>query len=423
MIFAFGMAAKAEIIPAEQSVKKHVAAIHINNELSFLERKMSNALLWNAYEDLLKKDVHRIKVGDLAEIVGFDSNDRHTLKRAIKKLMQTVLEWNIIDERGREKEWEACSMLEYTKIKGAYCYYSYSSPLRRKFYNPEMYERINLSIQRKLSSGYALALYENCLRYRRVGNTGWIDLKVFRKLMGVSPNEYSDFRRLNARVIKGPVQQVNESSGIILIPEYKREKRRVMAIRFKVEENPQISLFREKNAKGEPERLAEPSELRKKLALFGLSEEQVRKILGAHEAEYIEEILKIVERDFQAGKVENLPAYTLAAIKNDFRPKASSYKADLTQQKQSRKKAEAERLRRQEEQEAQQREQEVRNLQQALSSLSASQRSALETRFRKQYGADPVYQKWQDQGIEHPVVQSLFRAFAKHELGAAQKTA
>ena len=42
------------------NLKKHAAAIHCSGELSLVERKLSNILLLNAYEDLLTMDVHTI---------------------------------------------------------------------------------------------------------------------------------------------------------------------------------------------------------------------------------------------------------------------------------------------------------------------------------------------------------------------------
>lgn len=48
---------------SQQELKKHVAAVHIRNRLSLLERKVANILLLNAYEDLLTQEVHTIKVG------------------------------------------------------------------------------------------------------------------------------------------------------------------------------------------------------------------------------------------------------------------------------------------------------------------------------------------------------------------------
>ena len=151
---------------ADQNLKKHIAAIHISNRLTLTQRKASNVLLYNAYENLLTARVHHIRVKDLAEAIGFNTNNLEPLKEALKTLARTVLEWNILDENGAHEEWGATTLLAQAVIKSGYCIYAYSPDLCEKLYRPEIYALLNLSIQRKFSSGYALALYENCLRYR-----------------------------------------------------------------------------------------------------------------------------------------------------------------------------------------------------------------------------------------------------------------
>ena len=42
--------------------------------------------------------------------------------------MSLVLEWNILDDRGREG-WEAMPMLAYAAIKGGHCSYAYPERL------------------------------------------------------------------------------------------------------------------------------------------------------------------------------------------------------------------------------------------------------------------------------------------------------
>ena len=170
----------------DQQLKKHVAAIHIENRLSLLERKIANVLLFNVYPNLLTEELHKIRIKDLANILGFDSNDRDCLKTALVNLISTVFTWNIVDSKGNEKVWRARPMLMSADIECGWCIYSYHPDLREKLFNPEIFSRINLSIQAKFTSGYALALYENCLRFRRVGSTGWLELDTFRMLIGIS---------------------------------------------------------------------------------------------------------------------------------------------------------------------------------------------------------------------------------------------
>ena len=320
---------------ADQNLKKHIAAIHINNRLTLTQRKASNVLLYNAYENLLTARVHRIRVKDLAEAIGFNTHNLEPLKEALKTLARTVLEWNILDESGAHEEWGATTLLAQAVIKGGYCIYAYSPDLCEKLYRPEIYALLNLSIQRKFSSGYALALYENCLRYRRIGTTGWIGLDNLKRVLGIGETDayYQDFRKFNDKIIKPAIRQVNETSDLFLDIEYQRDHRRIMAVRFLVRDNPQMLLFAERHA-AITAALAEEAEtplaegivversgpLGTKLLALGLSPHQIRLALATHQPAYLEDNIAVVERDLAAGKVHNLPAYLLAALREDYRP-------------------------------------------------------------------------------------------------------
>jgi hypothetical protein len=427
---------------ADQNFKKHIAAIHINNRLTLTQRKASNVLLYNAYESLLTARVHRIRVKDLAEAIGFNTHNLDPLKEALKTLARTVLEWNILDEDGAQEEWGATTLLAQAVIKGGYCVYAYSPELCEKLYRPEIYALLNLSIQRKFSSGYALALYENCLRYRRVGSTGWIGLDTLKRLLGVSEVEgyYQDFRKFNDKVIKPAVRQVNDSSDLFLEVDYQRDRRRVTAVRFQVGDNPQMLLFAQRQAviamAGEalsaecsPEERLE--RLRAQLTAFGLTAQQIRMALATHEPAYLEENLAVVERDLIAGKVLNLPAYLLAALREDYRsapnsvepaargqpapalPAGSSGSANAAAGRGGSPEVQRQHLRTQFV---------AARLQAALDRLTPAEQAALESDYVAQLAGGNGFESqlilglYRKSGLNSKIVESHFRAFARARL-------
>ena len=214
--------AKVEDIPRERmsgalrrsAVKKNVAAIHVSGKLTLLQRKLSNVLLLNAYDDLLAKPAHRIDARTLCLMIGYNSNDMETLKAALRSLAETVAEWDMLDGRGR-KEWGVSALLSYAKLTDGICEYAYSPALAEKLHDPKVFALINLNIQRRFTSGHALALYENCYRFLRTGSTGWWEIGLFRKLMGVDDSAYYEtFKHLNAKIIKPAVEEINRSSNI-----------------------------------------------------------------------------------------------------------------------------------------------------------------------------------------------------------------
>ena len=60
------------------------------------------------------------------------------------------------------------------QAEGGVCEYAYSPALAEKLHDPKVFALINLNIQRRFTSGHALALYENCYRFVRTGIDGLV---------------------------------------------------------------------------------------------------------------------------------------------------------------------------------------------------------------------------------------------------------
>ena len=201
------------------SVKKNMAAIHVSGKLTLLQRKLSNVLLLNAYDTLISQPKHQIDARTLCLMIGYNSNDTDTLRDALRGLAETVAEWDMLDDKGKQ-EWGVSSLLSYARLKGGVCEYAYSPALAEKLHDPKVFALINLNIQRRFTSGHGLALDENCYRFVRTGSTGWWPIDTFRRLMGVDDSVYyRSFKHLNAKIIKPAVAEVNRTSNIEMTPE------------------------------------------------------------------------------------------------------------------------------------------------------------------------------------------------------------
>ena len=99
-------------------------------------------------------------------------------------------------------------------LKDGICTYSFAAHLRYKLYNPRIYTKLNLRLQNRFTSRYALILWEVCFDYfdiaRNRGETPFIPLDRFKELMGIALNDYSTFKALNQRVIKPAIKEINE---------------------------------------------------------------------------------------------------------------------------------------------------------------------------------------------------------------------
>src|SRR2546428_1758062 len=92
------------VLKDTQEVVKHSAAIHIQSNITLLQRRAWNVLLANAYDELPTQDEYNIKLKDLTYTLEFDSKKDEYLKEALRALTTCAVEWNIFGKDG-EQEW------------------------------------------------------------------------------------------------------------------------------------------------------------------------------------------------------------------------------------------------------------------------------------------------------------------------------
>lgn len=303
-----------------ESVKKNVAAIHVSGKLSLLQRKLSNVLLLNAYDTLLTRRSHVIDARTLCVMIGYNSNDTSTLKDALRALVETTAEWDMLGDDGAQ-EWGVSALLASARMRGGVCEYAYSPALAEKLHDPKIFALINLSIQREFSSGHALALYENCYRFVRTGSTGWWEIPLFRQLMGVEDSAYYGvFKHLNAKIIKPAVAEVNAVSNIQLTPELRRQARVVTAIRFLIREKAQGPVVEHA---ADAETADADAAVRARLLALGVAERLARQWIADHGAAYVAEKLDYVAGRARRGGVRgSAVGYLSAALREDYREAA-----------------------------------------------------------------------------------------------------
>ncbi|MFJ1470273.1 replication initiation protein [Massilia orientalis] len=307
---------RGEVVRGKQEVKKHVAAIHTSGELGLVERKLVNILLLNAFDTLATARQHRLPTKMLMAMLGWsEGDDTVHLKKALLRIVTTPVEFNLMEENepAKKPRWTATALLASADLVNGFCEYEYSTRLAEELADPDVYAIINVGIQRQFNSGYALTLYENCLRFRRTGSTGWMTLEVFRKLMGATAPTYDDFRRLSELVIKKAVVEVNALSDIKIKEEYERKGRKVTRIRFSVEEKAQQSVF------SENERMideAKESDTYKRLRDLGIGEKLAVAWVLTDE-QRAKSALDITEQRARGGQIKASPAGYVRRLMDD----------------------------------------------------------------------------------------------------------
>jgi len=404
-------------IERKLELKKHVNLIHCSNSFTLVQRKLFNALLFHAYSDLSSKNQFSLPSKTLCEMIGYKSNDSKSLKKALLGLLTIVVEWNVIDynfSKSNDK-WVASSALASATIGNGICTYEYSLAIKELFYQPEIYGRINIGLLPKFKSSYGLSLYENCVRYHGISQTQWFTLAVFRKLMGVSDDQYLIFRDFKRRVLDIAVKEVNLHSPITVFPETKRLGGKVVSIRFRIESKQEIISIQP--AKQDTEVSALKNVLQDN---FGLSIKNIESIFESYELNYIQEKVDLVlnSDSCKLGKIRELPAYLVKALKEDYKYSKPS-KVVVSEKRRAKESAEVVKKNKMEELKQDYNQYITSTIDEFVLNLSEESRQVLVDEFENELKKEGniAYKWYQKNKLDHSAVKSLFNNFVRNSEG------
>jgi hypothetical protein len=351
---------KGRAMKEKKEVVKHSAAVQIQNNITLLQRRAWNVLLANAYDALPNEERHSINIKELVQALEFDSKNEDYLKEALRALIQCKVEWNVLN-KDDQWEWGVTTLLAEASIQSGICTYAYGPTLRERLHNPQMYARISLSMQNKFESKHAQALWELCVDYlgagREYGETAYIPIPTYRKLLGVSEGQYARFKDLSFYVIKKPVEEINRVTDFHVTAEYKGEGHKVMAVKFKIRRVLMLAEQSKKQSTLFPN-LENMPLMVKVLKDIGLSakdaweirqrgfdgvdpDERPEVAQGDEEAaflHYIREKIDLLKRRQASGKVESSTGFLLEAIRKNY---ANPEFATAEQQKEAQRRREA----------------------------------------------------------------------------------
>ena len=303
---------QSTLLPPEEKktveLIKHTAAIHIKTNLSLVDRKALNILLKNAYDELGKEKYHTIRLSEVKTLIGWNSKNYEDLKKSLRKLVNSKIEWNILGQ-DRKNKWFISSLLASASIAGGKCTYSFSSHLQDLLKNPNIYGKINLLSQNQFRSKYSLILWEYLSSHlsaskKSSAGTSWIKIKDYRDLMGINDKAYSSFKEFSYNLVRNPIKEINEVSEIEAIAEYQKINNEYSAVRFAI------------IAKDEEKERNESIKL-KLLNFCKLSSASTDQILQKYSEEQIAENILYIET--MKGSIKNMGAYSFNAIQKDLR--------------------------------------------------------------------------------------------------------
>ena len=324
-------------------VIKATGAIHISHKITLLQQQVWNVLLAHAFNDLGTKVVYTMKESDLLEYIPYETRNTEIIKEALKVLNTTQIEYNLFS-KDKKKRWGIFTLLAGAKLENGELRYGYFEDLRHLLNTPEMYSKINLLIQNKFSSKYALFLYELCVDYLGIEQTPIIALDDFRKYMGIEPNEYPEFKNLNRRVLSVALREINERSDLSVSVTYKREHLSITGLKFKISKKSSFQTPKFPMQEGEfLENKSTVIALKETLISCGVSHGQATQIIESYRVDQITTALDVLKNSSQP--VRNVGAFVKRAIEEGwitqaYDPKEEAIRLKLLEEQRRLKEAE-----------------------------------------------------------------------------------
>lgn len=288
---------------------KHLSAVHSSSSLTTMQRKTYNILLKNAFKNIHEDRIHSISIKDLKEALGWSekSNTNDDLKEGLKELGRVQIEWNIL-EKDRKNKWTASTLLADVSIKGSNVFYSYSLSLQSVLSSPNIYAKLNMSVQKLLQNKYALIVWEVICGDLSVKSqdraiSDWIQYEKVLDLLDLKGSCYEKrYALFRGQVMAVAVSEINEKSDMKVRVEEQTENRVIKALRF-------ITEKKGSQATISPEK--EEHHLFSKMKEFGFLDRVIEKFLQDYQEKDLECAIEFYAYNIKNSKqqIQNPVAY------------------------------------------------------------------------------------------------------------------
>ncbi len=213
--------------PDDDLLFKHVNAVALmpvvgGRRISSLGRKLFNVLLHRA-QDTGEQDEYEARLHEVVGDAAYNSNDTTTIKKTLKELLTTSVEWQSATD-GEVETWDVSNLLSGAGItkdkrtKAVTIRWRYDSKIRAQLLSPDRYARLSIEAITQLTTHSAMALYEICARY--VDNPGH---KTARRhwrwwqpvLTGIAVKESkTEYRYFKRDVIQKAIAEINDCTNL-----------------------------------------------------------------------------------------------------------------------------------------------------------------------------------------------------------------
>ncbi|AOZ11222.1 RepB family plasmid replication initiator protein (plasmid) [Cupriavidus malaysiensis] len=306
-------------VEVPEPFKKAVQAIHVSpvgGALTLQQRRLFNSLIKNAIEHRLERNdganTFQISIPEMMAELSLTTKDTGYIKETAKSLMRTVVDWDQLNSDGTAT-WTGSTLVAGAKITGAILSYSFAPQICEELLNPERYAMIDMRIAKLFRRAHALALWENTVRYERIGITAKIPLTVFRNLiLGREEGEtkYKEYKIFKRAVLLPCIAEINTvSDHTIELIEHK-VGRTVAELQFRIAR---------KEAAEKPDE--EDFELIQSVVKLGVPLSEARKAVRSFGAERVRQAVAYTKARLgkkNAPAVDNVAAYFRKAVTENW---------------------------------------------------------------------------------------------------------
>ena len=309
-ISLFGMAETPD------TFRKAVQVIHSKPKqpLSLVQRKIGNAWLKHALLTQPSDDGWwSISIRNLAQEIGFDSNNHQHIKSAAEALMSIVFEWDVISPEAKRSMWKASVMFPEIELHADIVKFQFSSQMRERLLNPEIYALIDMNVVRKFRRSSSLALWEHCVRYEKIGRTGEVAWPLLRDMIlgqDAGNKTYEEYKFFKSKVLKPALAEIKESSEHEITMIENKVGRRISTLQF---------VIKRKQPAKELDGI-ESLEVIGEMTRLGIPPSEAKRIAKAHSVESIKGALNYTKKrmeDRKLPKLDSTAAYFRKAV--DFK--------------------------------------------------------------------------------------------------------
>jgi plasmid replication initiation protein len=357
--------------------------------------------------------IYSIAVTDLSKVLGVSDNDFYKkVKIWSKNLISNTLTF----------KWDKEGELQVSWLSSAK-YIPEKSMVELRF-SPELkpfllqlkshftsYELENVI---KLKKIYSIRIYELLKQYQKIGNRR-ITLEEFRNLLMLKDGEYGSYNNFKKWVLTPAQKELEEKTDISFTWTEEKQWRNVFAIEFTIHSKQKNQPTLPQTEASEPLKSQESqgaetpvSPLAAMLMGKGIARKTAEELAQGHDENHILSMISYAESQHREGKIKNLAAFLVKAIKNEYRDNQAEQRDK--QEKLKQKQASLD----QQEQERQRKQKEQRKLavDNFLSNLDKDGLSTLQAEFledSKDNGS--MLASYRRNGMESPMVNGCFRDY------------